>query len=65
MSPVKVPFEVMALEVDKLYPPHYNLKPGETVEEHCAFIAQFIQACGYTEEEYLDLWFAKQRSAAN
>ena len=50
---LKVPYEVMALEVDKLYPPHYDLKPGETIEQHLMDIEAFIESCGWTTEEYL------------
>jgi len=50
---LKVPYEVMALEVDKLYPPHYVLKPGETIEQHLMDIEGFIESCGWTTEEYL------------
>lgn len=51
---LKVPYEVMALEVDKLYPPHYDLKPGETIEQHLMDIEAFIESCGWTTEEYLE-----------
>lgn len=51
---LKVPYEVMALEVDKLYPPHYQLKPGETIEQHLMDIETFIESCGWTTEEYLE-----------
>lgn len=50
---LKVKYEVMALEVDKLYPPHYVLKPGETIEQHLMDIEAFIESCGWTTEEYL------------
>jgi len=50
---LKVPYEVMALEVDKLYPPHYVLKAGETIEQHLMDIEAFIESCGWTTEEYL------------
>lgn len=50
---LKVPYEVMAVEVDKLYPPHYDLKPGETIEQHLMDIEAFIESCGWTTEEYL------------
>jgi len=54
MNFLKVPYEVLAPEVDKLYPPHYELKPGETIEEHLSYIESFIQACGWTPEEYIE-----------
>lgn len=54
MNHLKVPYRVLALEVDKLYPPHYQLKENETEEEHCEYIAQFIESCGWTVEEYME-----------
>jgi len=51
---LRVPYEVMAVEVDKMYPPHYVLKPGETIEQHLMDIETFIESCGWTTEEYLE-----------
>jgi hypothetical protein len=51
---VKVSYDALALMVDKLYPPHYQLKSNETAEEHCAYIAEVINSCGWTEESYID-----------
>jgi hypothetical protein len=50
---LRVPYEIMAVEVDKLYPPYYVLKPGETIEQHLMDIETFIESCGWTTEEYL------------
>jgi hypothetical protein len=54
----KVPYEVLALEVDKLYQkqfpsssdPDFALKE---IEEHCEYIATFIESCGWNLEEYI------------
>lgn len=51
---LKVPYEVLALEVDKLYPPYYVLKPGETIDQHIMDIHSFIESCGWTTEEFLE-----------
>lgn len=51
---LKVAYEVLALNVDKLYPPHYDLKPGETIEQHLMDIEALIESCGWTTEEYLE-----------
>lgn len=51
---LRVPYEVMAVEVDKMYPPHYVLKPGETLDDHLMDIESFIESCGWTTEEYLE-----------
>lgn len=50
----KVPYESLAPEVDKLYPPHYVLKDGETIEEHLLFIETFITSCGWTTEDFME-----------
>ncbi len=50
---LKVPYEVLALEVDKMYPPYYVLKDGETIDQHLMDIDILIEACGWTTEEYL------------
>ena len=51
----RIPYEVMALEVEKLYqkdfPPH-----DPAITAHCEFIAEFIRSCGWTEEEYWERW---------
>ena len=51
---LKVPFEVLLVEVEKLYPPYYQLKPGETIEQHLMDIEMFIESCGWTTEEFLN-----------
>lgn len=51
---LRVQYEVLALEVDKLYPPYYELKPGETIDQHLMDIEGFIESCGWTTEEYLE-----------
>jgi hypothetical protein len=51
---LKIQYEILALEVDKLYPPYYVLKPGETIDEHLLDVEAFIYSCGWTPEEYLE-----------
>lgn len=55
MVPQKIPYNIMALEVEKLYqkdfPPH-----DPAIAAHCEYIAEFIRSCGWTEEEYWDRW---------
>lgn len=46
----KQPFDYVDREVEKLYEKPLD---GE-LNDHIAFIATFIQACGWTEEEYMD-----------
>lgn len=48
---MKLPFEYVNREVDKLYD-----KPlgNDRLEDHIAFIASFIEACGWSEDEFND-----------
>lgn len=55
----KVPYEVMALEVEKLYQKEFP-KNDPAITKHCEFIAEFIRSCGWTEEEYMTRWMAEQ-----
>lgn len=50
---LKVPFEVLLVEVEKMYPPYYQLKPGETLDQHLMDIETLIESCGWTTEEFL------------
>jgi hypothetical protein len=48
----KVAYEIVAIHVDTMYPPHYVLKENETIEQHLIDIEAFIEACGWTTEEF-------------
>lgn len=50
----RVPYEILSMKVDKLYPPHYKLRPDETIEQHLMDIEAFIYSCGWTPEEFLE-----------
>lgn len=47
----KLPFEYVDREVDKLY----DKKLDGPLEDHIAFISTFIQACGWTEDDFNDI----------
>lgn len=53
---MKVPYPILALEVEKLYAREFNDDQLKEIDEHCKFIAEFIKACGYSEEEYMERW---------
>lgn len=56
---VKVPYEVMALEVEKLY--RKEFEPHDpAIPAHCEFIGQFIRSCGWTEVEYWERWYLEE-----
>lgn len=49
----KQPAEYVMREVDKLYEKQFEDHETNAIEKHCEFIAEFIRACGWTEEEYI------------
>jgi hypothetical protein len=51
-----VSYEQLALEVEKLYSKQFNDHQVKEINEHCEYIADYIIACGWSVEEYLDRW---------
>lgn len=50
---MKVEYSILALQVDKLYPPNYILKPTESIEDHLKYIETFIESCGWGVDEFM------------
>lgn len=50
---MKLPFEYVAREVDKLYDKSFEQSEVNAINEHCEFIRDFIHACGWSEDELL------------
>lgn len=53
---MKVPYSQLSFEVDKLY--NYKLTDEKEIEEHCEYIRQFIEACGWEVEDYIRAMFS-------
>ena len=53
---MRIPFCVLSLEVEKLYQKEFPEGNDKAIEEHCNYISDFILACGYSVEEYFDMW---------
>jgi len=49
----KLPYEYVARYVDELYEYPLNDSSEEEIVEHCEFIREFINACGWDEDELL------------
>jgi len=49
----KLPYDYVTREVDKLYEKRFDDSEVDAINKHCEFIADFIRACGWTEEEYI------------
>lgn len=51
---MRISFEQLDLEVEKLYQRQIDENDLTTINEHCEFIHNFILACGWDMQEYLD-----------
>jgi hypothetical protein len=54
---LKLPFDYVDREVDKLYQKEFDSSEVDAINKHCEFIADFIRACGWTEDEYIRAMF--------
>ncbi len=50
---MKVQFNILSLEVEKLY--QKQLSSEKEIRQHIEFIHDFVVSCGYTWDEYLEL----------
>lgn len=51
---MKMSYEFVHLQVEKMYAKEFDEKDTTSIEEHCEKIAAFIVSCGWTEEEYIE-----------
>lgn len=53
----KIPYEILSVEVNKLYTKEFSPEDNQGIIEHCEFIRKFIESCGWTVESYIDrMW---------
>jgi hypothetical protein len=53
--------EYVLREVDKLYQKKFEDHETDAIEKHIAFIVDFLHACGWTEEEYMEAFTRSQQ----
>lgn len=62
----KIPFQQLDFEVDKLYMQEIDLEDESKIDLQVTLIANFIKACGWTEQEYLaTLLHSTERTPSN
>lgn len=49
----RIPYEVLALQVDRLYNKDFPEDSTQSIEEHCEFIQTFIQSCGWDLDDFI------------
>jgi hypothetical protein len=50
---VKLPYQYVSDQVDKLYEKEFPLSDLEGISQHCDFIRAFINACGWDEVDFI------------
>lgn len=58
---MKLSYEYVSRVVDKLYEKEFELDDVEAIEKHCDFIREFINACGWDENELLDAMYPSDK----
>jgi hypothetical protein len=59
----KIAYEILAVEVDKLYLKELPLEDISGINEHIEFIKNFIEACGWSTDEYIQrIWEGPSRT---
>jgi len=48
----RIPYQVVALELEKLY--DFSITDEKKIDERCVLIENFLEACGWTIQEYYD-----------
>jgi hypothetical protein len=60
MTAIKIPYDQVAYQVEVLYQKEFAPEQDAAITKHCEFIAEFIRACGWTEDEYFERWMKEQ-----
>lgn len=56
----KIPYPVLALQVEILYEKKFPEGNNQAIQDHCEYIAKFIESCGWSVEDYFDRWMKEQ-----
>ena len=51
---IKLSYEQVLLEVEKLYQVKFNDDEVEAINKHCNFISTYIEACGWDVDEFME-----------
>jgi hypothetical protein len=59
---MRVPYEILADNVEKLYQKQFDENDTAAIEEHITYIEKFIESCGWSIEEYMERWLREDPS---
>lgn len=58
----KISYEILSLEVEKLYAREFpEGTSNRVIEDHCNLISTLIESCGWDITEYLNRWFSETK----
>ncbi len=60
---MKVPFNQLYIEVEKLYAKPFESTNISGINEHCDFIRSFIESCGWDVDSYIRAMFGFNNSS--
>ena len=56
----RVQYEIVAIEVERLYARQFPPNSDKEIEKHIQYIVEYLHACGWEEDEYLERWMSEQ-----
>jgi hypothetical protein len=58
----RIAYPILALQVELLYQKEFPIGNNKAIEEHCEYIAKFIESCGWTMDQYLERFMQDEES---
>jgi len=53
---VRVSYHILAENIEKLFQKEISEDDPQAIEDHCIYIDNFIESCGWSTEEYFERW---------
>ena len=62
---MKIAYEQVAIEVEKLYQKQFDDKDIKAIEEHCLFIQSFVESTGWEVDSFMARWLNNNSCEVN
>lgn len=51
---IKIPYEMVMIEVEKLYQKEFPDDADQEILDHCQYISDYIESCGWKLEDFTE-----------
>jgi len=53
----RIPFEIVEIQLNKMINDGFSLKEEKDINNHCEYMTQFVESCGWSIEDYIRRMF--------